>query len=85
MNIEKIIKMMFKKQEVQRVRPAKAAMLPPAKRPGLFLIFQRYFLSFQSIFFQRHFLDLSKVFSWSFKGIILVFQGYYLDLSKVFH
>ena len=80
MNILKIIKMMFKKQEVQRVRPAKAAMLPPAKRPGLFLIFQRYFLSFQ-----KHFLDLSKVFSWSFKGIILVFQGYYLDLSKVFH
>ena len=80
MNIEKIIKMMFKKQEVQRVRPAKAAMLPPEKRPGLFLIFQRYFLSFQ-----KHFLDLSKVFSWSFKGIILVFQGNCLHLSKVFH
>ena len=68
MNILKIIKMMFKKQEVQRVRPAKAAMLPPAKRPGLFLIFQRYFLG------------LSKVLSWYFRGIILIFQKYFIDI-----
>ena len=47
--------MMFKKQEVQRVKPAKAAMLPPAKRPGLFLIFQRYFLSFQKYFLSKAF------------------------------
>ena len=64
--------MMFKKQEVQRVKPAKAAMLPPAKRPGLFLIFQRYFL------------DLTKTYSRSFKGISLILQKCFLDLSKEF-
>ena len=60
------------KQEVQRVRPAKAVTLPPAKRPGLFLIFQRYFL------------DLTKIYFRSFKGISLILQKCFLDLSKEF-
>ena len=75
------------KQEVQRVRPAKAVTLPPAKRPGLFLIFQRYFLDLTKnnfLMFEKYFLDLTKIYFRSFKGISLILQKCFLDLSKEF-